>query len=169
MSRVPGNRARAADEQISRRSAVSWRFSVAQRLHRQETVARCTLGVIGWRRLSIFCRGACAKRLVFDTNAATTSALSSLRATPETDNCGGALWLASSARASSLLRSACYSFAYPAKNIRSARCRTSSGNRPIQQKSGRRRQKKILANLRLRPVRPKVFRTKLASQRRSHG
>src|SRR2546429_458379 len=121
------------------------------------------------RRLSIFCRGACAKRLVFDINAATTSALSSLRATPETDNCGGALWLASSARASSLLRSACYSFAYPAKNIRSARCRTSSGNRPIQQKSGRTRQKKILANLRLRPVRPKVFRTKLASQRRSHG
>src|SRR5206468_12667114 len=41
------------------------------------------------------------------------SALSSLRATPETDNCGSDLWLASFARASSLLRSACFCFAYP--------------------------------------------------------
>src|SRR5262249_4005347 len=118
----------------------------------------------------MFCRGACAKRLAFDTNAATTTALSSLRATLETDNCGGALWLASSARASSALRLASYSFAHPAKNIRSASCRTSSGNSPIQRKkSGRARPKKILTNLQPPPVRPKLFPTKLVRQRSSHG
>jgi hypothetical protein len=92
---------------------------------------------------------------------AAATALSSLRATPETDNCGSALWLASFAKALSALPLVYYSFASPAKNIRSAKCRTSSAKSPIQQKSGRMRRRKILTNLRLLPVRPKLFLTKL--------
>src|SRR6266487_5804075 len=107
------------------------------------------------------------ERLAFDTNAATT-ALSSLRATPETDNCGSALWLAFSASASSLLRLACFSFAYRPKNIRSARCRRSSANKVIrQQEIGPKKAKR--KSRKLHRLRQKLAGTKLVRQGRSNG
>src|SRR6266496_4153637 len=93
-----------------------------------------------------------------------------LRAQAETDNCASALWLFSSAEASLLLRSACCCFAYLAKNIRSARCRKSSGSSPIRQReSGPKKAKSSLKNRHPRRSRRKLFRTKVVSPRRSHG
>src|SRR5207302_4142969 len=112
---------------------------------------------------------AAASAYAFDTNAPTGTALSSLHARPEADNCASALWLFSSAKASLLFRSARYYFAYHARSIRLASCPKCSVNSPIQQRSGRTLQRKILTNLRRPPHQPNFLRTKLASQRRSHG
>src|SRR5438046_10447421 len=77
----------------------------------------------------------------------TTPALSFLHPAPETDNCASAVWVFSSAKASLLFCSACWSFAYPAKSIRSVRCRKYSGNSPIQQReSGPKKAKRSLKN-----------------------
>src|SRR5438034_9796911 len=115
----------------------------------------------------MLCRRSPRRAPAFNSNAATT-ALSSLRASPETDNCGSALWLVSSAMGSSLLRSPRFSFPPPAKNIRSARCPTSSGNKVIrQQEIGPKKAKRT--SRKLHRLRQKLPGTKLVRQGRSNG
>src|SRR5438046_4837359 len=101
-------------------------------------------------------------RMAFDTNALQLGALSFLHPAPETDNCASAVWVFSSAKASFLFCSACCCFAYPAKSIRSVRCRKYSGNSPIQQReSGPTKAKSSLKNRHPRRARPKLFRTEI--------
>src|SRR5262249_41465847 len=115
-----------------------------------------------------FVEGRRAEELAFDTNAATSSRGLTLRAIPEADNCASALWLLSSAAALLLLRSACCCFAFLAKNIRSARCRTSSANKAIRRRgSGPKRAKR--KSRKLHRLRLKLRPTKLVRQRRSYG
>ena len=133
------------------------------------------------QRLSIFCRGACSKRLRVDTNAATTgvadrnrnaeeSRAFGLQVTGEADNCASALWFFSFATASVLLRSACCCSPYRAKNIRSVKCRKSSESSRIPQREfGPKKAKSNLKNRHPRRARRKLFRTKIVRQRRSYG
>ena len=96
------------------------------------------------------------------------TALSSLRMTAEADNCASALCLLWFAAASSpfSLRWPC--FPPLARNTQLARCLRCNVSSQIQQKNGRRHQRRILTSL--PPVLNRLnLHTNLVRQRRSHG